>query len=119
MLNAIDLAPLDKYEQIDFVPFDPTVKRTEATIKGPDGKVFKVTKGAPHVLLEMTYNKDDIRKEVRITVLVQAPPLDSSIAPRLPSRTRPSHVPRVCSASPPAPAPSSCAGSSQLRVGVQ
>jgi H+-transporting ATPase len=69
VLNAIDLAPLDKYEQIDFVPFDPTVKRTEATIKGPDGKVFKVTKGAPHVLLEMTYNKDDIRKEVEETVL--------------------------------------------------
>lgn len=69
VLNAIDLKPLDKYEQIDFVPFDPTIKRTEATIKGPDNKVFKVTKGAPHVLLEMTYNKDDIRKEVEDTVL--------------------------------------------------
>lgn len=69
VLNAIDLKPLDKYEQIDFVPFDPTIKRTEATIKGPDDKIFKVTKGAPHVLLEMTYNKEEIRKEVEDTVL--------------------------------------------------
>jgi len=69
VLNAIDLQPLDKYEQLDQMPFDPTIKRTEATIKGPDGKVFKVTKGAPHVLLEMTHNKDEIRKQVEDTVL--------------------------------------------------
>ncbi len=27
------------------MPFDPTIKRTEGTLKGPDGKVFKTTKG--------------------------------------------------------------------------
>ena len=35
----------------------------------PVFQIFKVTKGAPHVLLEMTYNKEDIRKEVEDTVL--------------------------------------------------
>ena len=35
------------------VSFDPVHKRTEATVKGPDGKEFKVTKGAPQVILEL------------------------------------------------------------------
>ena len=42
-----------KYKQIDFVPFDPVNKRTEATIKDPTGKVFKVTKGAPQVIIAL------------------------------------------------------------------
>jgi hypothetical protein len=43
--SGLDLSQLDVYEQLEFVPFDPTVKRTEGTLKGPDGKVFKTTKG--------------------------------------------------------------------------
>jgi hypothetical protein len=43
--SGLDLSQLDVYEQQEFVPFDPTVKRTEATLKGPDGRVFKTTKG--------------------------------------------------------------------------
>lgn len=39
--------------QIDFLPFDPTIKRTEGTLRGPDGKVFKTTKGAPHIILKL------------------------------------------------------------------
>jgi hypothetical protein len=45
VLNAVDLPYLDQFEQIDFLAFDPTIKRTEGTLKGPDGKVFKTTKG--------------------------------------------------------------------------
>jgi len=41
---------------IHFQPFDPVHKRTEATIKGTDGKEFKVTKGAPQVILELSAN---------------------------------------------------------------
>ena len=37
------------FKEVDFMPFNPTDKRTEATIKAPDGSVFKVTKGAPQV----------------------------------------------------------------------
>ncbi|BCO09772.1 metal-transporting ATPase [Desulfolithobacter dissulfuricans] len=43
---------LEEYQQVDFVPFDPVHKRTEATISGRDG-TFRVFKGAAQVLLEM------------------------------------------------------------------
>ena len=58
--DTIDLAVLaglkDKdalkgYEVVHFQPFDPVHKRTEATVKAKDGKTFKVTKGAPQVIL--------------------------------------------------------------------
>jgi H+-transporting ATPase len=35
-------------------PFDPVDKRTEATIKDVSGKIFRVTKGAPQVILALT-----------------------------------------------------------------
>ncbi len=34
------------YQVVHFQPFDPVHKRTEATVKGTDGKEFRVTKGA-------------------------------------------------------------------------
>lgn len=33
-----------------FVPFDPVSKRTEATVHDPDGRAFRVSKGAPQVI---------------------------------------------------------------------
>ncbi len=42
---------LKAYEVVHFTPFDPVHKRTEATVKAKDGKTFKVTKGAPQVIL--------------------------------------------------------------------
>jgi H+-transporting ATPase len=45
------------------MPFDPMVKRTEATIEGPEGQ-FKVTKGATHIILDLCANKDAIHDEV-------------------------------------------------------
>jgi len=44
---------LKQYGQVHFQPFDPVHKRTEATVKGKDGKQFKVTKGAPQVILAL------------------------------------------------------------------
>ncbi|HEX3673511.1 MAG TPA: plasma-membrane proton-efflux P-type ATPase [Rhizomicrobium sp.] len=38
---------------LHYQPFDPVHKRTEATVKGTDGKEFKVTKGAPQVILAL------------------------------------------------------------------
>ena len=61
---------LDPYEHTDYVPFDPIIKRTEATVKNETtGEKFVVTKGAPHVLLEMSVNKDKIGKDVEEKVL--------------------------------------------------
>ena len=48
-----DKEALKAYEVVHFQPFDPVHKRTEATVKAKDGKTFKVTKGAPQVILAL------------------------------------------------------------------
>jgi H+-transporting ATPase len=55
---------LKSYQMIHFQPFDAVHKRTEATIKGPDGKEFKVTKGAPQVILALSTNAEKVKTEV-------------------------------------------------------
>ncbi|MGA8712733.1 MAG: plasma-membrane proton-efflux P-type ATPase, partial [Roseiarcus sp.] len=51
-----DKEALKPYQITHFMPFDPVHKRTEATVKGADGKTFKVTKGAPQVILALSSN---------------------------------------------------------------
>ncbi|MEJ2596792.1 MAG: plasma-membrane proton-efflux P-type ATPase [Anaerolineales bacterium] len=63
-----DVQAMAKYTQTNFVPFDPVSKRTEATVKGPDGEAFKVTKGAPQVILELCQPADDLAKEANTKV---------------------------------------------------
>src|SRR5712691_5301082 len=46
-----DRSALQSYQQEKYVPFDPVDKRTEATIKDASSKVFRVSKGAPQVIL--------------------------------------------------------------------
>ena len=55
---------LKDYEVVHFQPFDPVHKRTEATVKGKDGKTFKVTKGAPQVILALSANTGDVHSSV-------------------------------------------------------
>jgi len=71
--DTIDLAVLgglkDKdslkaYEVVHFQPFDPVHKRTEATVKAKDGKTFKVTKGAPQVILKLSANAGQVEPAV-------------------------------------------------------
>jgi len=52
VLTSADLTSLENTEQLDYLPFDPTIKRTEGTVRD-DGKVFKITKGAPNILLQL------------------------------------------------------------------
>ena len=47
---------LKVYQVVHFQPFDSVHKRTEASIRGPGDKAFKVTKGAPQVILELSAN---------------------------------------------------------------
>lgn len=61
-LGSADLDSLSQYEQIDFLPFDPSVKRTEGTLKGPDGKVFKTTKGAPQIIAKLLSDTPENKK---------------------------------------------------------
>src|SRR5665213_3540242 len=51
-----DKAALKPYQVTHFQPFDPVHKRTEATVKATDGSTFKVTKGAPQVILALSAN---------------------------------------------------------------
>lgn len=53
VLTSADLKVCDTYSQPDFTPFDPATKRTAATVTGPDGITFDVTKGAPQVILKL------------------------------------------------------------------
>ena len=59
-----DKEALTAYEVVHFQPFDPVHKRTEATVKAKDGKTFKVTKGAPQVILELSANAAQVKPAV-------------------------------------------------------
>lgn len=58
ILLAADLNSLHNIEQIEFMPFDPVVKRTEGTLKDQTGNAFKISKGSPHVLLQLVNNSE-------------------------------------------------------------
>ncbi len=51
---------LQAYTVTHFQPFDPVHKRTEATVTAADGTTFKVTKGAPQVILALAANAAQI-----------------------------------------------------------
>ncbi|MEJ2250681.1 MAG: plasma-membrane proton-efflux P-type ATPase [Candidatus Lokiarchaeota archaeon] len=58
---------LSEYEIKKFMPFDPIIKRTEATVvynsqtsKEKDSYPFKISKGAPQVILTLIENKEEI-----------------------------------------------------------
>ena len=59
---------LKGYQMVHFQPFDAVHKRTEAAIKGQDGKEFKVTKGAPQVILALSANVAQVKAEVEKAV---------------------------------------------------
>ncbi len=50
-----DKESLQGYTQVQFVPFDPVHKKTESTIKDSKNQTFKVTKGAPQVIMELCH----------------------------------------------------------------
>jgi H+-transporting ATPase len=56
------------YKILGFQPFDPVNKRTEATVQGDDGANFRVSKGAPQVILALDEGADQIRPEVERAV---------------------------------------------------
>jgi len=75
--DAIDLAVLDGfksqdqlkyYQQGKFTPFDPVSKRTEADVKDAQGNSFKVTKGAPQVILDLCPSISQRRNELESAV---------------------------------------------------
>ncbi|MGB6429329.1 MAG: plasma-membrane proton-efflux P-type ATPase [Candidatus Acidiferrales bacterium] len=59
---------LKTFQVLHFQPFDPVHKRTEATVKGADGKQFFVAKGAPQVILAMSTNAGEVKPAVETAV---------------------------------------------------
>ncbi|MGV8917068.1 MAG: plasma-membrane proton-efflux P-type ATPase [Pseudomonas sp.] len=59
-----DKAALTPFQVTHFQPFDPVHKRTEATIKAGDGSMFKVTKGAPQVIIALAINDAAVKEAV-------------------------------------------------------
>jgi H+-transporting ATPase len=62
------LEEIKKYSVVDFKPFDPVNKRTEATITVMKKKTFKVSKGAPQVILSMVFNKEKMESIIETTI---------------------------------------------------
>ncbi len=59
---------LNGYQVLHFQPFDPVHKRTESAVKAADGSTFKVTKGAPQVILDLSANAGQVRPAVEKAV---------------------------------------------------
>ena len=71
-LAVIDYAktvagPTEEYKQVSFTPFDPATKKSEAIIEH-NGKRFKVTKGAPQIILSVCKVDAETASNVNTTV---------------------------------------------------
>ena len=53
LAGITNASELSLYRQLAFVPFDPVHKRTEAKVER-DGRQFRVTKGAPQVVMQLS-----------------------------------------------------------------
>jgi H+-transporting ATPase len=59
-----DKKTLDQYQVIHFQPFDPVHKRTEALVKIKRGAEFKVSKGAPQVIVALDSESSEFQPQV-------------------------------------------------------
>ncbi len=68
MAGLQDKQQLNNYQVTRFLPFNPVIKRTEATISTGEGQEFKVSKGAPQVILALVANSSEIEEFVNKTI---------------------------------------------------
>ena len=75
--DTIDLAVLGalegkqalaSYRITEFQPFDPVHKRTEASVSAENGTIFRVTKGAPQVILALSANAATVKSAFEAAV---------------------------------------------------
>jgi H+-transporting ATPase len=73
VINAVDMASMDAVEQTAYMPFDPIVKRTEGTVKelGGSNKMYKTTKGAPHVILKLVTSSNRANQKANEAITQQ------------------------------------------------
>ncbi|XP_024518818.1 ATPase 11, plasma membrane-type isoform X2 [Selaginella moellendorffii] len=55
-------------EEVHFLPFNPTDKRTALTYIDSDGKMHRASKGAPEQILDLSYNKVEIAQRVHAVI---------------------------------------------------
>lgn len=63
IFERIDAASLEGCVIEKFIPFDPVIKRTEATVVSGQEQ-FKVAKGAPQVILGLSVNREQLESQV-------------------------------------------------------
>jgi H+-transporting ATPase len=68
LVGLKDQKLLHQYQVLHFQPFDPVHKRTEAQVKAKNGSVFRVTKGAPQVILALSANAAKVKAAVDKTI---------------------------------------------------
>ncbi|KAG6753030.1 hypothetical protein POTOM_043074 [Populus tomentosa] len=55
-------------QEVHFLPFNPTDKRTALTYIDGGGKMQRVSKGAPEQILNLSHNKSDIERRVHAVI---------------------------------------------------
>ncbi|KAL3526484.1 hypothetical protein ACH5RR_011140 [Cinchona calisaya] len=55
-------------QEVHFLPFNPTDKRTALTYIDNQGKMHRVSKGAPEQILNLAHNKSDIERKVHAVI---------------------------------------------------
>lgn len=55
-------------QEIHFLPFNPTDKRTALTYLDRENKMHRVSKGAPEQILNLAHNKSDIERRVHLVI---------------------------------------------------
>ncbi|KAL8141955.1 hypothetical protein V2J09_014987 [Rumex salicifolius] len=55
-------------QELHFLPFNPTDKRTALTYLDHNGKMHRVSKGAPEQILHLAHNKSDIERRVHAVI---------------------------------------------------
>ncbi|XP_022133897.1 plasma membrane ATPase 3-like isoform X2 [Momordica charantia] len=55
-------------QEVHFLPFNPTDKRTALTYIDSDGKMHRVSKGAPEQILHLAHNKSEIERRVHAVI---------------------------------------------------
>jgi len=69
VLNGLrNRSELSRWQVTHFQPFDPVHKRTEAHLKAADGRAFKVSKGAPQVIMALASVAGEARQQAEEAV---------------------------------------------------
>ncbi|KAF7136381.1 hypothetical protein RHSIM_Rhsim08G0064800 [Rhododendron simsii] len=55
-------------QEVHFLPFNPTDKRTALTYIDREGKMHRVSKGAPEQILNLAHNKSEIERRVHAVI---------------------------------------------------